>query len=53
MHRGELLLVVNFGDEPATVDVTHATLLFETEAGVDLTPGRLALPAHAGALLGP
>ena len=54
MHRGDLLVVVNFGDEPASLDVTQRRLLFETETGVDLRDdGKLDVPAHAGALLAP
>ncbi|CAN5694458.1 malto-oligosyltrehalose trehalohydrolase [soil metagenome] len=53
MRRGDLLMVINFADEPNTVEVTHAGLLFETESGVDLARGWLHLPAHAGALLAP
>ena len=53
MTRGDLLVVVNFGDEPATVEVGHRDLVFETESGVDLDGGELTLPPHAGALLAP
>ncbi len=53
MARGALLVVVNFGDEPAAVEAGHRDLLFETEAGVDLDGGELTLPPHAGALLAP
>ncbi len=53
MSRGELIVVVNFGDEPATVEVAPCELAFETESGVDLNGGGLMLPAHAGALLVP
>ncbi len=53
MHRGDLLVVINFADTDAVVDVAQADLLFETESGVDLTAGSLTLPAHAGAVLHP
>jgi maltooligosyltrehalose trehalohydrolase len=53
MSRGKLVVVVNFGDEPATVEVGHRDLVFETESGVDLDGGELTLPPHAGALLAP
>ncbi|CAI9401591.1 malto-oligosyltrehalose trehalohydrolase [Nocardioides sp. T2.26MG-1] len=53
MRRDELTVVVNFGDVAATVETAAATLLFETGAGVTLEQGRLALPPHAGALVGP
>jgi maltooligosyltrehalose trehalohydrolase len=54
MTRDELLVVVNMGDAPATVETSaHFVVLFETESGVDLGHGSITLPAHAGALLGP
>ncbi len=53
MSRGELVVLVNFGDEPATVEVGPCDLVFETESGVDLDGGGLMLPPHAGALLAP
>jgi maltooligosyltrehalose trehalohydrolase len=51
MTRGRLTVVVNFGDEPQVVDLDATTVLFETESGVELTEGALALPSHAGALV--
>ncbi|MBC2933062.1 malto-oligosyltrehalose trehalohydrolase [Nocardioides sp. zg-1228] len=53
MARGDLLVVVNTGDEPARVEVGERDVLFETPAGVDLGDGTLSVPGHAGALLGP
>jgi maltooligosyltrehalose trehalohydrolase len=53
MHRGDLAVVLNLGDEEATLDLPHTRLLFETLAGVDLATGTLTLPPHAGALLAP
>ncbi len=53
MRRGDLLVVVNFGDDAAEVTVDQGDVLFETPSGVSLSDGRLRLPAHAGALLGP
>lgn len=55
MHRGDLLVVVNFGDTEAQVplDRPGATLLFETGSGVDLRHDALVLAPHAGALVGP
>jgi maltooligosyltrehalose trehalohydrolase len=52
MRRGDLEVVVNFGDAPATVDVTGSVLHFGTGPEVTLD-GTLSLPAHAGALVGP
>jgi len=51
MKRGGLTVVVNFGDRAQTVDVGATETLFETESGVDLRPGAVTLPPHAGALL--
>jgi maltooligosyltrehalose trehalohydrolase len=51
MRRGSLLVVVNFGDAPVSVDTGSTGLLFETESGVDLADGALTLPAHAGAMV--
>ncbi|MCW2793520.1 MAG: maltooligosyl trehalose hydrolase, partial [Nocardioides sp.] len=55
MWRGDLLVVVNFGDDAATIALdAPGELLFETESGVELgADGRLTLPAHAGAMIGP
>jgi len=52
MRRGELAVVVNFGDAEAVLEVGGTRLLFETEGGVALADGRLTLPPHAGALVG-
>ncbi len=54
MYRGDVVVVVNFGDETATTEVGPGlTLLFETESGVDLDGTTATLPGHAGALLAP
>lgn len=54
MHRGDLRVVVNFADAEARVEVPAGLrVLFETEAGVELTDSSLVLPGHAGALLCP
>ena len=52
MCRGDLEVVVNFGDAPASVDVAGSVLHFGTGEGVRLD-GTLSLPAHAGGLVGP
>jgi maltooligosyltrehalose trehalohydrolase len=53
MRRGALEIVVNFGDDPASVPLGDASdLLFGTGAGVEVG-SELSLPAHAGALLAP
>jgi maltooligosyltrehalose trehalohydrolase len=51
LRHGSMLVVVNFGDAEATVDVDGSELLFATPAGATLSGGRLALPPHAGALV--
>jgi maltooligosyltrehalose trehalohydrolase len=54
LHRGGLLVVVNFADTPATVAVEPGRhLLFGTPAGPALRVGALELPPRAGALLSP
>ena len=53
MRRGRLLVVVNFGDGPACVDVgADADLLFASGEGVHFEHATLVLPPHAGALVG-
>ena len=53
MRRGCLLVVVNFGDGPASVDVgADADLLFASGEGVHVEQTELLLPPHAGALVG-
>jgi maltooligosyltrehalose trehalohydrolase len=54
MRRGDLLIAINFGDEPAELLVEgELELLFRTPARPTLSDGRLELPRHAGVLLGP
>ena len=54
MRRGDLLMVVNFGDEPAELVVDgDLDVLFRTPSRPTLSDGRLHLPPHAGVLLGP
>jgi maltooligosyltrehalose trehalohydrolase len=54
LHRGDVVVVVNFGTDAATTKVHEGLeLRFETESGVDLDEGTLTLPGHAGALLAP
>jgi maltooligosyltrehalose trehalohydrolase len=53
MRRGGLLVVVNFGDGAASVDLgAGADLLFASGEGVRVEQTRLVLPPHAGALVG-
>lgn len=52
MRRGDLLVVVNFGGDPATVGLDGpAEVLFATASGATLDAGSARLPAHAGAVL--
>ena len=51
MRRGDLLVVVNTGEEPAEVQVGDREVLFETPAGVGVRDGVASVPPHAGALL--
>lgn len=52
MRRGEVVVAVNFGAQAVEVAMTgQHELRWTTPAGATLDRGRLALPAHAGALL--
>ena len=51
MVRGDLQVVVNFGDAEVTARIGPAELLFETASAVDLVDGGIRVPAHAGALV--
>jgi maltooligosyltrehalose trehalohydrolase len=54
LHRGEVVVVVNFGTDGAATKLAEGLeLRFETESGVDLDEGTLTVPRHAGALLAP
>jgi maltooligosyltrehalose trehalohydrolase len=54
LHRGDVVVVVNFGTDAATTKVHEGLeLRFETESGVDLDACTLTVPGHAGALLAP
>ena len=54
MRRGELLVAVNFGPSRSRSPWrAYDEVLFETPAGVTLRARPLALPPHAGCLLGP
>ena len=54
MRRGDVLIAVNFGEEPAEVSVDEdLDLVFRTPSHPTLADGLLHLPAHAGALLAP
>jgi maltooligosyltrehalose trehalohydrolase len=51
MQRGDVLMVVNFGDTAASVPAGSRSVIFETPSGVSLIDGALSVPPHAGALL--
>ena len=54
MRRGEVLMAVNFGDQPVDLPVgDDLALLFRTPSLPTLSGDRLHLPVHAGALLAP
>jgi maltooligosyltrehalose trehalohydrolase len=54
MWRGDLHVLVNFGDTAAVIELDEpAELLFETESGVDLVGTTLTVPPHAGAVVAP
>jgi maltooligosyltrehalose trehalohydrolase len=52
LRRGPFLIAANFGAAPATVPAS-GELLFTTPSAATLGPNGLALPPHAGALVGP
>ncbi len=52
MWRGDLLVVVNFGDAEVTIDLDEpGELLFETGSGVLVDDATATIPAHAGAMI--
>lgn len=51
MVRGDLEMLVNFGDAPVERAVDSDELVFGTGPDVVLAEGTLSLPAHAGALV--
>ncbi len=52
MQRGNVLMVVNFADQPAELKVDEElALVFRTPGQPSLADGRLQLPPHTGALL--
>lgn len=54
MRRGELVVVVNFGTEPVTLDLAgEHEVRWATPARVTVEGTRVALPPHAGAVLTP
>ncbi len=54
MRRGGVLMVVNFGDEPAELIIEgDLDLIFRTPNRPTLVDHRIQLPPHAGAMLGP
>jgi maltooligosyltrehalose trehalohydrolase len=50
LRRSDLLIAVNFGEDPASVPAS-GTLLFTTPTAATLRGEGLALPPHAGALV--
>ena len=51
LHRGDVDVVVNFGEQEVTTPVGPAELLFETGAGAELAGTALRVPPHAGAVV--
>ncbi|HYH73769.1 MAG TPA: DUF3459 domain-containing protein, partial [Nocardioides sp.] len=52
MQRGDLLVVVNAGEDAARVEVGEREVLFETPSGVTVDGGVVTVARHAGTLLG-
>jgi maltooligosyltrehalose trehalohydrolase len=54
MWRGDVHIIVNFGDDAAVIELDEpGEVLFETPAGVVLDGTTLTVPAHAGAVIAP
>jgi len=54
MWRGDVHVVVNFGDHEAVIELDEpAELLFETLSAVSLDGTTLTVPPHAGAVVAP
>ena len=54
MWRGDVHVVVNFGDAEAVIELDEpGELLFETGSGVSLDGTTLTVPPHAGAVVAP
>jgi maltooligosyltrehalose trehalohydrolase len=54
LRRGDIVLAVNFGDQPVRLPVEgSAHLLFGTPNHPELRDGALQLPPHGAALVGP
>jgi len=54
MWRGDVHVVVNFGDDEAVIELDEpGEVLFETPAGVSLSGTTLTVPPHAGAVIAP
>ena len=53
MARGDLRVVVNFGEQPARVELGDevANLLFDTGSPVELDGHHATVPGHAGAVV--
>jgi hypothetical protein len=51
LERGDLAIVVNFGDAAASVPVDRTVVLFASPGGAVVEDGVVHLPRHAGALL--
>ena len=52
MTRGRLLVALNLGEQPATLEVGERPVLFATPAGGQVRGGVVELAPHAGVLLG-
>ncbi len=51
MVRGDLEVLVNFGDTEVETRIATSELVFETGSGVDVTDEVVTLPPHAGAVV--
>lgn len=51
MTRGDLQVLINFGDEVVVVESAHEDVLFATPSGVEQDASTLTLPPHAGVVI--
>ena len=51
MVRGDLQMLINFGDTEVDTQVDATEVLFATPSGIDVTDRVVTLPPHAGAVV--
>ncbi|MGA8846320.1 MAG: malto-oligosyltrehalose trehalohydrolase [Nocardioides sp.] len=51
MARGDLMVLINFGEAEVATQISITEVLFATGSGIDVTGGAVSLPPHAGAVV--